>query len=129
MLLNSRSTNVASYDSFGGNVPQPRGTAVLVPLNGRARAYQRHDEHTDRQICQLRDVNNHGVEISPPDIVRRRTVTMDGLTAEVVQATRREKMEFRFRAPLHLLAIYDQGSRSDGDTYVEGLPRSTLRDV
>jgi AraC family transcriptional regulator len=110
-------------------MPQPRGTAVLVPLNGRARAHQRHDEHTDRQVYRLRDVNNHGVDISPPDVVRRRTMTMDGLTAEVVQATRREKMEFRFRAALHLLAICDQGSRSDGDTYVEGLPRSSLRDV
>jgi AraC family transcriptional regulator len=56
-------------------------------------------------------------------------MTMDGLTAEVVQATRREKMEFRFRAPLHLLAICDEGSRSDGETYIEGAPRSTLRDV
>jgi AraC family transcriptional regulator len=56
-------------------------------------------------------------------------MTMDGLTAEVVQATRREKMEFRFRAPLHLLGVHEQGSRNDGDTYIEGLPRSSLRDV
>jgi AraC family transcriptional regulator len=54
---------------------------------------------------------------------------MDGMTAEIVQATRREKMEFRFHAPLHLLAICDEGARSDGDTYVEVVPRSTLRDV
>jgi AraC family transcriptional regulator len=45
------------------------------------------------------------------------------------QATMREKIEFRFRAPLHLLAVCDQGMRSDGDTFVEGLPRSSLRDV
>ena len=56
-------------------------------------------------------------------------MTTDDLTVEIMQATRREKMEFRFRAPFHLLAVYDQSARSDGDTYVEGLPRSTLRDV
>jgi AraC family transcriptional regulator len=115
-------------------VPQLRGPAVPSPRNGRSRAYQRHGELADQQVYRLRDrfkvdAASHAVEISPPDIVRRRTMTMDGLTAEVVQATRREKMEFRFRAPLHLLAICDEGSRSDGETYLEGAPRSTLRDV
>ncbi len=134
MLLNSASTNAASYDSFGGNTRQPSAATVLASLNGRARAYERHDELADQQLQRLRnrseeDAGNHTVEIFPPEIVRRRTVMMDGLTAEVVQATRRERMEFRFRAPVHLLAIYDQGSRSDGETHIEGLPRSTLRDV
>ena len=40
-----------------------------------------------------------------------------------------EVIEFRFRAPFHLLAVYEHGVRSDGDTRVEGLPPSTLRDV
>jgi AraC family transcriptional regulator len=133
MLLNSTPTNVASHDPLYGNMPQPCEPAVPAPLNGRSRTYERDDGYTNRQVYRLRDrsmvdATNHAVEISPPDIVRRRTVRMDGLTAEVVQATRREKIEFRFRAPLHLLVICDQGSRSDGDTYIEGLPRSTLRD-
>jgi AraC family transcriptional regulator len=51
------------------------------------------------------------------------------MAAEIVQATRPEKMVFRFRAPLHLLAVYEQGIRSDGETFVDGLPRSKLRDV
>jgi AraC family transcriptional regulator len=70
-----------------------------------------------------------GVEVCPADVVKRHTVTWDGMAAEIVQATRREKMEFRFRGPLHLLAVCDQGLRSDGDTFVEGLPRSKLQDV
>jgi AraC family transcriptional regulator len=75
------------------------------------------------------DPTNHAVEVFPSDIVRRRTVAWDGMAAEIVQATRPEKMEFRFRAPLHLLAVYERGVRSDGDTFVEGLPQSRLRDV
>jgi AraC family transcriptional regulator len=119
MLLNSRSTNVASYESFGGN---------------RLPAYQKQREPIDRQMYRLPnriaiDATEHEVEISPRDAVRRRTMTMKGLTAEVVQATRQERLEFRFRGPLHLLAMYEQGSRNDGETYIEGLPRSTLRDV
>src|SRR5436305_13631979 len=69
------------------------------------------------------------VDISPPAIVKRRSMVSGGMTAELVTATRREKMELRFRAPLHLLAIYEQGVRSDGDTFVDGLPKSTLRDL
>jgi len=75
------------------------------------------------------DVVNATVEISPPEIVRRRIVAWDGMTAEIVQATRREKIEYRFRAPFHLLAVCEQGVRDDGDTFVEGLPRSSLRDL
>ena len=69
------------------------------------------------------------VEVYPPDVVQRRAAAWGGIAAEIVQATRREKLEFRFRAPLHLLAVCDQGLRSDGDTFVEGLPRSRLRDA
>ena len=71
------------------------------------------------------DAFNHAVEVYPPDIVTRSTMAWDGMAAEIVQATRPETIEFRFRAPLHLLAVYDQGIRSDGETFVDGLPRST----
>ena len=73
--------------------------------------------------------STHTVEISPPDIVTRRILRWDGMAVELVQATAREKIAFRFHAPLHLLAVRDQGTRSDGETFVEGLPRSSLRDV
>ena len=81
------------------------------------------------KVLSVVDATDHAVEVYPPDIVRRRTVAWDGMAAEIVQATRPEKIEFRFRAPLHLLAVYDQGIRSDGETFVDGLPRSKLRDV
>ncbi len=34
-----------------------------------------------------------------------------------------------FARQRHLLAVYEQGVRRDGDTFVEGLPRSSLRDL
>jgi AraC family transcriptional regulator len=68
-----------------------------------------------------------GVEFSPPDIVRRRALTLDGMAAETVHATERCKIECRFHGPIHLLALFEAGERSQGFTFVEGLPRSTLR--
>jgi hypothetical protein len=69
------------------------------------------------------------VQISPAEIIKRCTAAWKGMRAEVVQVVRREKLEVRFRAKSHLLVVYDQGARSDGETVVEGLARSTLRDV
>jgi AraC family transcriptional regulator len=113
MLLNSPTADASSYDRFDGMTFQLPPAAMLPPPRHRPTVEATHP----------------AVEIHPSDAVRRRIVTTDGMTVEIMQATRREKMEFRFRAPFHLLAVYDQSARSDGDTYVEGLPRSTLRDV
>jgi AraC family transcriptional regulator len=56
-------------------------------------------------------------------------MTWRGMAAEFVETTTSARVEFRFRAPVHLLVVYEQGSRRTGETYVEGLPSSTLRDV
>jgi AraC family transcriptional regulator len=69
------------------------------------------------------------VEISPSHIVKRRAVSWDGMAAEFVQATQHEKIEYHFfHARRHLLVVYEQGVRRDGETFVDGLSRSTLRD-
>ena len=68
------------------------------------------------------------VQISPSNNLKRQAIAWDGMAAEIVQAAKNEKLEFRFRSPFHLLAVYEQGARSEGDSFVEGLPRSTLRD-
>jgi AraC family transcriptional regulator len=69
------------------------------------------------------------VQIAPREIVKCRTVTSDGMMAEIVPTTRRQRIEFRYRGPLHMLVVYEQGVRRDGVTFVEGLPRSNLRDL
>ena len=47
---------------------------------------------------------------------------------ETVQVTRHTPFEYGFRAPCHLLIAAELAERHDGETFVEGLPRSTLRD-
>jgi AraC family transcriptional regulator len=69
------------------------------------------------------------VQIAPAEIAKRRAAAWTGMRAEIVQVTRREKVEVRFRAQSHLLVIYEQGARSDGESVVDGLLRSTLRDL
>ena len=69
------------------------------------------------------------VQIAPREIVKCRTIASDGMTAEIVQTTRRQRIEFRYRGPRHMLVVYEQAVRRDGITFVEGLPRSNLRDL
>jgi AraC family transcriptional regulator len=68
------------------------------------------------------------VEISPPDIARRRLASWGAIQADNVKITRRETYEYGFQARRHLLIAYERAERDDGETLIEGLPRSTLRE-
>ena len=130
MLTNPLPTNGASYAPFDWNVPRSLPTARLPSTERRFRSGGRPDERIDnaRRPAGL-DLIDPAVKISPADIVKRRAVVSHGMAAEVVQAVRRDKIEYRFRAPVHLLAVCERGVRRDGETFVEGLPRSSLRDL
>jgi AraC family transcriptional regulator len=69
------------------------------------------------------------VNVTPQRFAARRGIEWRGMGAEFVQATSHDRVEYSFRSPVHLLAAYHHGTRRDGESYVEGLPRSTLRDV
>src|SRR4030081_2795186 len=68
------------------------------------------------------------VEISPPDIARRQSANWGAIQADTVKVTRRETFECRFQARRHLLIAYERAERDDGETLIEGLPKSTLRE-
>jgi AraC family transcriptional regulator len=72
---------------------------------------------------------NRTVDIAPREIATRRSKRADGLSAEIVQTIRQERIDIRFRAPVSLLVIVEEGVRAAGESSVEGLPRSTLRDL
>jgi AraC family transcriptional regulator len=68
------------------------------------------------------------VEFSPAEIVKRQTAHWRGLWVETLQITSREPFEYRFKERYHLLIAAEQAARYDGETLVEGLPKSTRRD-
>src|ERR1700716_1060571 len=68
------------------------------------------------------------VDFSPSEIVRRHSAAWSALHVETIQVMRHTPFEYSFRAPCHLLIAPELGERYDGETFVEGLPRSTLRD-
>src|SRR5258707_14544199 len=67
------------------------------------------------------------VDYSPAEIVRRDSAAWSGMLVETVQIMQHKPFEYGFRAPCHLLIAAELAERYDGETFVEGLPRSTLR--
>jgi AraC family transcriptional regulator len=68
------------------------------------------------------------VQISPADAVSRRSASWPGMRVEIVQAGRRGRIDYHYRAPVPMLALYERGVRHAGCTLIEGLPTSTLQD-
>ncbi len=135
MLTNSLSMKAASSYLFNrksspeiqlnGTLPESKCLQLSRSIdaqNYRYNSSRQYDRPSAKALQQT-------VEILPPDSVKRRMVTWRGMMAELVQATSHEKIEYRFRSSMHLLVVYEQGMRHDGETFVEGLPRSTLRDL
>jgi AraC family transcriptional regulator len=68
------------------------------------------------------------VRIDPADIAFRRMNAWTGIHADVVEMQKRDPFEYGTRPAHHLLIAADRAARDDGETTVEGLPVSTLRE-
>jgi len=80
-------------------------------------------------VCNTTSPNaNPVVEISPTEAVSRRGLSWPGMAGEIVRTIRHGRIRFHFCAPVHLLAIYERSVRDEGETFVQGLPRSRLHD-
>ena len=109
--LSARNANVA----WTADGPIRRGSQQKTPYRG--------GDETESCAPASR------VEISPSASVKRRSLTSRGMTVELVQVTRPGKIEFRYCGPAHLLVVSERGARMEAQTYVEGLPQSSLRET
>jgi AraC family transcriptional regulator len=128
------SAHTALNAPFARNSPSAFRRPTPLPLNRRSHFARGLQEHRDHDVLPLHDrpaadAVDSVVEISPMDGVKRRAIVWDGMAAEIMQVTQHERIEFRFRAPCHVLIVYEYGVRDAGETMIEGLPRSTRRDV
>ena len=118
MLMNSESPRTRSLALFDKG--QDRKVPPLAPLDG---------PNGFGAPAQSIDMLSPTVSVTPARAVARRGMEWRGMGAEFVQATSHDRVEYSFRSPMHLLAAYEHGVRRDGESYVEGLSCSTLRDV
>jgi AraC family transcriptional regulator len=127
-------TSSSCYDSISSQQLRS-GVLPALPTISRSSRFGPHYRKFDRDSADRSAAGPSAsaggliVHISPLDLVKRQSVTWRGMQAELLQSTRPGKIEYRFRAPRHLLVAYEQGSRHEGETFVEGLPRSARRDL
>ncbi|MGY3609643.1 MULTISPECIES: helix-turn-helix transcriptional regulator [unclassified Bradyrhizobium] len=81
------------------------------------------------QLCDrgTHNAGHHALEIFPAHAVSRQTIAWDGIAVEIVRCVAHDRVEFRFRAPCHLLLVHEEGVRDHGETVVRNLPPSKLR--
>ena len=120
MLTNSLSTNAMSYARRPSHLAQGVAPTIIERPAG-----SRHDKWSGSIQIYHPDTHYHRssmevvdpiVKISPPDIANRRTATFPGITTEIVETTRCDRMEFRFHAPVVRL----NSGKSPAKPYVRG---------
>src|SRR5215468_9278461 len=67
------------------------------------------------------------IDFFPADVVRHRTARWRGVCAKTMQIINHEPVEYRFKQQCHLLIAVEQGVCHDAETFIEGLPTSTVR--
>jgi AraC family transcriptional regulator len=72
--------------------------------------------------CQMPTVDFH-----PAEIVRQQAAHWRGVQAEIKQIIGHVNFELRYKAQRHLLIATEQAARYEGETVLEGLPASTVR--
>jgi len=127
MMMNSRTSEVTpAFEQNASRLPQP---GLLAPFLGWQSRLIKNCSDGRPSSRHAAERTAPTVEISPADIVKRRTATWDGGAIEIVQTTRAQRIDARFGGTRHLLVVHEQDARLDGESFVEGLPQSKLRDV
>ena len=107
----------SDHDCFAGGKALPAG--------------KRQQSATDLDAAYLRRRNAvfSLVDFRPAGIFRRQIAAWRGLGGELTHTLRREPFEVGYNGAWHLLIAYESAQRFDGETIIDGLPRSTLRDL
>jgi AraC family transcriptional regulator len=129
-----------SYSHFGWNEKHsdrdelkfralPAACSATDATSARAAA-DRHragDERPWVLAADVREPNSETVSVTPAEVVGRRAMEWEGITVEILQCVTHDRVELRFCAPCHLLIVYQEGFREEGETLIDDAPRSTLR--
>ena len=116
-----------------------------TPSVSPERANSPHDG-TDRAAIDFRDLEEIGppvsikswqssgvgflhptVQVVPGDFVKRLGTGRPGWFVESLHAPIGRRIELQFQGPVHLLAMYNEGARRDGETSIDGFAPSKVR--
>jgi AraC family transcriptional regulator len=104
--------------------------SVVPPALDAAQKSGKHDFTGVRPLDHptTHRATDHLVQVFPANAVMRRGARWTGMAVDIVQDSRRGRIDYRYRAPMHMLVVHDRGVRHDGCTVIEGLSQSKLLD-
>jgi AraC family transcriptional regulator len=117
-------------DAMMTSTPNANVESNAVPLNGLSsicaqQTRDRADFHPSRPSDEA--IFNPIVQVDPVESVKRLGVGWHRWFTENIYSPVGNKVEFRFQGPVHLLVVYREGARRDGETTIEGLLPSRVR--
>ena len=65
--------------------------------------------------------------VAPPAVAQQQSADWGLVQVEQVDIIRHEPFSYEFKGPRHLLIASERAERYDGETLVDGLPRSNRR--
>ena len=108
---------------------RPRwGAAESVINGGHLRRRKRRPSFGSSFLVE-REIFAPTVQISPIGAATRHSAGWQGLTAESIYAPVQKRIECQYSAAFHLLVMYVDGIRRDGETSIDGVAPSRLRNV
>jgi len=83
----------------------------------------------DIRACESsrRRILHSTLQITPAESVKRLGTGRPGWFVETIHAAIGKRMEFEFQGPVHLLVMYNEGTRRNGETSIDGLLTSKMR--
>jgi AraC family transcriptional regulator len=118
---------VASSSSVSpGTINAPHGDANQATIDPRD--LREVGPPGDVKSCQTSCGFLHPtVQIAPVEFIKRLGTGHPGWFVESIHVPTGRRIEFRFRGHVHLLAMYNEGARRDGETSIDGISPSTIR--
>jgi len=125
MAVRVSSLGTPAQDSEGVRARWPAANQDLFD-NRHLQQFELHSDLAPGEPagCDLFDAT---VQIAPIESVKRHSTGWQGVLAESIYAPAGSRIELRFEAPVHLLVMYDEGARREGETLIDGLVPSRLR--
>jgi AraC family transcriptional regulator len=87
------------------------------------------NEHVTNQPVTNEHVTSGRELALLPRLLERQVADWDGVRAETIKLLCQQPLEFHRIERCHLLVALEQAQRYDGETTIEGLPKSTRRDL
>ena len=93
-----------------------RDDTSLGRRNGCFEKHARSSHGPSRRDGEVWEIGSPALEITPARVVSRHSTGWHGVRLEIIQHLTHDKVELRFRAPRHLLIVYEDGVRAGGET-------------